>query len=115
MLVKWMLFWILLMTSSGVFCVTGELTANLQLFCQRCLQAVQWPLKHSCCLSPVATEEAADKLVSDYEPWLVVEGKKACLWTMIEDELLLSLPVVAMHPRDVCGLGNEYSSDSEEF
>ncbi len=76
--------------------IEGYMEAVLELECQNCLQAVQWPVKHTVKLGIVTSIDQADRLPEDYEPLLVAEGKIP-LKNIVEDELLLILPAFPKH------------------
>ena len=78
--------------------IEGQIEAVLELKCQLCLQAVQWPVKNTIKLGIITSIEQADRLPEDYEPLLVDEGK-ILLKNIIEDELLLILPTFPRHPH----------------
>jgi uncharacterized protein len=79
--------------------IEGQIEAVLELECQNCLQAVQWPVKSSIKLGIVTSIDQADRLPEDYEPLLVDEGK-ILLKNIIEDELLLILPTFPKHQHN---------------
>ncbi|MCK9397885.1 MAG: YceD family protein [Methylobacter sp.] len=79
--------------------VEGEIEAVLELKCQNCLQAVQWPVKNNIKLGIVTSIDQADRLPEDYEPLLVEEGK-VLLKNIVEDELLLVLPTFPKHQHN---------------
>ena len=81
--------------------ITGQISATLHLLCQRCLGVMDWPVAQIVALCPVLNLEAADALPTGFEPWLITRAKTS-LRTLIEDELLLCLPVVAMHDDRDC-------------
>lgn len=83
--------------------VEGQIETVLELKCQNCLQAVQWPVKSSIKLGIVTSIDQADRLPEDYEPLLVDEGK-ILLKNIIEDELLLILPTFPKHQHNCLGL-----------
>lgn len=76
--------------------ITGTLTVDLQLKCQRCLQPLPYHAELPVSLSPVTNEAAAERLSKAYEP-LFVTDEQVILAEMIEEELLLSLPLVPKH------------------
>ena len=76
--------------------IRGHITAELQLKCQRCMQPMQYHVDNEFKLGLVLNEEQMNKLPDDFEPYLV-EDDTNHLADMLEDELLLSLPLVAMH------------------
>lgn len=81
----------------------GEVCAELHLICQRCLEPVIYPVKTEFCLSPVEDVEAADKLPERYEP-VVLKGSLLLLADVVEEELLLNIPIAAKHPDGGCKL-----------
>jgi uncharacterized protein len=70
------------------------------LECQRCLQPLNLPVQSESRLGLVLTDEQAQSLPKDYEPWIAVE--EADLWAMAREELALALPVVAYHAEGEC-------------
>lgn len=81
--------------------VSGKITARLCLTCQRCLAALWLNIDHEVLLGIVENLVAADELPSELEPLLVEKGIIS-LREIVEDELILSLPVVAMHEPNHC-------------
>jgi uncharacterized protein len=82
--------------AEGIRYMKGRLQTALTLECQRCLQAMTAPIDTTFVLGLVRSNEAAEQLPSHYEP-LLVESDSLFLRDVIEDELLLALPLVAMH------------------
>ena len=76
--------------------IQGHIATELQLKCQRCMQPMAHIIDNDFKLGLVLNEEQMDKLPDDFEPYLV-EDDSNHLHDMIEDELLLSMPLVAMH------------------
>ncbi len=83
--------------------VHGTLAGELTLLCQRCLEAMQWPIETRFTLGLVQNQYQMDRLPEGYEPWLVTEVPTS-LTGIIEEEILLSLPIVATHDDDSCKL-----------
>jgi uncharacterized protein len=81
--------------------VCGEIGAKLHLICQRCLKPFDYQLQAEVSLSPTLNEAAANKLPARYEPLLISEDKLLLL-TMVEDELLLGLPMAPRHANGEC-------------
>ncbi len=85
---------------SGKAVVEGEVTAEVALVCQRCLENVSKQVCAKLCLALVKDEEQSKALAKSYDPWLVdSEDGSADLYATLEDELLLALPMVAFHPE----------------
>lgn len=79
--------------------VTGNISGLLKVICQRCMQPMDLELNTEFKLAMVQTEEQADKLPDEFEPLLVDEDKMS-VPQMLEEELLLAIPLVAMHDTE---------------
>ncbi len=86
---------------TGAAVVEGRIRAELSLQCQRCLEAMPWPLAADFELAIAADEVEAERLGASYEP-LLVEEKMLDLGGLVEEELLLALPLVARHAPEQC-------------
>lgn len=76
--------------------IQGTLKASLPLVCQRCLNRLEFLIEVDVNLSPVFSEKAAELLPEPYEPLLLTEDR-VLLVDLVEDELLLNLPMIARH------------------
>lgn len=85
--------------SEGFSFIDGKLSGFLTFRCQRCLQAFEQDLSCGFTVSPVANDSEAKLLPSAYEPVLLQDGKLDPV-ELLEDELILALPLVAMHAVD---------------
>ena len=85
----------------GICFIKGTLKTELKLECQRCLNVIHFPIESEMMLSPVSDDTKAKRLPSRYEPLIVVQDKISLI-EMIEDELLLNIPIVPKHPMDQC-------------
>lgn len=74
--------------------IRGELAAT----CQRCLQAMGWPLDSGSRVALVASEAEAGEAPAEYETFLAAEGR-CDLAALVAEEVLLSLPLVPHHPE----------------
>lgn len=70
------------------------------LQCQRCLQAVQQPLQVDRRFRFVRTEEEAERLDETAEEDVLALGQRLNLHDLLEDELILALPLVPRHEAD---------------
>ena len=52
-------------------------------------------------LAVVGDDDMAKQLPAGLDPW-VVEGEQADLWSLVEDELILEIPIVSYHDTDTC-------------
>jgi uncharacterized protein len=75
-------------------------TASLMLVCQRCLGRVDAALKVDRSFLFVAGESAAEQLDADQEDDVLALTRSLDLQDLVEDELLLALPLVPRH--EVC-------------
>ncbi len=79
--------------------IKGRLETSLELECQRCLRAMEWPLK----LDFKLMIDASDDIVghSDEDTIYSHDGY-IDIMELIEDELLLAIPLVATHEDRAC-------------
>ena len=88
-------------TVANIPFVRGNIIATINAICQRCNARMTYPLAISFQLSPVTTEMAAKNLPKSYEP-LILETEKIDISDIIEDEILLALPMVTKHADGEC-------------
>ena len=79
--------------------VAGTINSQVALECQNCLQALEWPIEITFKLAVVASLLEADQMEIDAEP-LLFNGEKLSFNTLIEDEILLTLPDYPRHAHD---------------
>lgn len=96
--------------NEGVAYITGVLDTVLQLECQRCLKPLPYSLHVEVSLSPVFNEVTSKNLPERYEP-LLLDEDQVTLIDMIEDELLLSLPLVAKHEAGCVARGQKTEAE----
>ncbi|MCB1979565.1 MAG: YceD family protein [Burkholderiaceae bacterium] len=87
--------------------------ATFPMRCQRCLQAVDVPLDVDRWFRFVADEATAEALDDDSEEDLLALSRDFSLHELIEDELLMALPVVPRH--EVCPSEVPMRSSDEDF
>jgi len=80
----------------GYACLRGTVSATLITECQRCLKPIETAVSGSFKFALVHNEEECNQLPDELEPYLI-EGEEQSLVALIEDELLLSLPMVTVH------------------
>ncbi len=81
--------------------IRGHLKTQLILQCQRCMEPFKYEIIDDFLLGIVQTEEEADELPERYDP-LVIKEMDLFIQDVIEDELIVSLPIVPMHPPKDC-------------
>ncbi|THB70438.1 MAG: hypothetical protein D6B28_09100 [Gammaproteobacteria bacterium] len=100
--------------SEGIKFISGSATAELTVECQRCMQPMNVSVEVEFKLGMVVDEDLAQELSEDYEP-LVVSEETISLSALIEDELILALPIVSMHEDTNCSpYVSEYLADDSD-
>ena len=94
--------------STGQAIITGWVKAELSLFCQRCMDKVLTKVESKVALGIVSNYAEAERLLEKFEP-LVVDDSHVKLVDIIEDELLLALPLIVMHSDEECVVSKGYS------
>jgi uncharacterized protein len=85
--------------------IQGHIKACLHLGCQRCLQVVIMMVDIQTQLGLMVNESEIQQWPDKYEPWIVKLAEPASLWDLVEEELLLALPIVARHSVGECFKG----------
>jgi uncharacterized protein len=80
--------------------VIAELTmsGSASLTCQRCLEAMIEPVQSSSRIALIVSEADAARVPEHLEPVLAVGGRVS-VGELVEEELLLALPIVPLHPE----------------
>jgi uncharacterized protein len=73
-----------------------ELTGELQLICQRCMQPMRWPVAISSSVVLVEAVSQADDTAAEQETVLAADGRLS-IAALVGEELLLCLPIVPLH------------------
>jgi uncharacterized protein len=81
--------------------VTGRLQGALALRCQRCLQPLTVPVDHVISLAVVTGIDEGRRLPSRYEP-LLLESRSVKPIDLLEDEMILLVPLVPRHEEGEC-------------
>lgn len=97
----------------GVRYLRGRIEAKVKLQCQRCLQEMEYAIDTELLMGIVGSEDAAERLAQHYDP-LIVGRDPIVLKDLIEDELILALPLVATHTDSDCAIGFDTSNGRAE-
>ena len=102
--------------SGGQKQIMGKLEAIAELPCQRCLEAVSVKLADIIQLAVFDSAEQAEskKLEPDWDPWLCEEIKLE-LAPVIEEQLILCLPIVSYHEDENCIDKLQYQQPGQEL
>lgn len=95
------------------FMLHAEVVAKPVIRCQRCLQSMTFPLNRKIELVMVETDEQAERMLQEFEPWVVAEDELLELSDLVEDEVLLSLPSYPKHEHDCSIKGNTGDNKTE--
>ena len=96
----------------GIPACRVELEAVVTLTCQRCLEAYEQPVHSAVKLAFVVSEEEAGQVPEGYEA-VPAPNARVDLAEVVEDELLLSLPVVALHGEGTQCAGSARQAEEE--
>jgi len=86
-------------SEAGFNCLQGTVEADLKLICQRCMSHMGHKVAGSFKLGLILDEEEIQTLPTDFEPYLI-EGDEQSIIDLLEDELLLCLPIAVMHEEE---------------
>lgn len=83
-------------------CLIGtQIDAQVTVVCQRCLEPMPTTLHTENTVVVVWTDEQAQHLPKHLDALIVAE--EACnLWELVEDELILSMPIYSYHEAEDC-------------
>ncbi len=85
----------------GIPCLRGRLAGDIAVTCQRCMEPMDLTIDTRFLFGFARNQEEELRLPDGFEP-LRIEQRELALFPVVEDELLLALPMVALHPQSVC-------------
>ena len=91
--------------------IEGEVSTKLVLPCQRCLEPVTCDVQATINVALVWNEDQAKALPERLDPWLI-DDEPMVLTDLLEEELLLAMPLVALH--DPCPTALPHDSGEPE-
>ncbi|MGB1261404.1 MAG: 23S rRNA accumulation protein YceD [Cognaticolwellia sp.] len=86
----------------GLVVISGTASATVALTCQRCTEEFELALEVEFTFSPVKNAEAAAELPSYYDAIELDENGEVNLRELVEDELLLAIPLIPRHAIKDC-------------
>jgi len=89
--------------------IKGEAQTSVKLTCQRCLEPVATDLTETIDLVLVDDEDAALQLDKGFEPW-IGEDYRIVLAALLDEQLLLGMPIVSIHETGPCSEQTHYQS-----
>lgn len=90
-----------LLNDMGFPCIEGNIQTEVVLSCQRCLE----PLNHrvqATVNTVVLQHEQQSSSLPKSQDWQLSEGENLDLVGLLEDEVILELPIIARHPQGEC-------------
>ena len=97
-------------SGDGLRVMRGAITARIYLTCQRCMQPMMVELQSEPRLVLLRAGEREDLLEAGEA--LLVE-QPLTLGALVEDELLLEMPMVPLHPVDRCPAADQSTNKQE--
>jgi len=99
--------------------MNGEFTTTLPLLCERCSELFLYDVDIKCSLAMVNNERKIESLAEQYEPWVIDSENPVLLNSIVEDELILAIPLVPKHehsclPAEAWVSGDEVEEDVEK-
>ena len=94
----------------GFTTIIGSVSAKVGVTCQRCMDKLMLDVTAKINLALVADDEAANELPDRYEPIMAEDKGFLPLRALIEDDLILALPIIAYH-ETACGFVDEDSKE----
>ncbi len=101
--------------AQGIDFITGHYRVSLQVKCQRCLTPFNLNLTGKISLAVIENEAATGALPGFYEPLIHGSGRLS-LPDLLEDEIILTLPMAPLHLIAECPSGDllrEYATTRE--
>ncbi|EIK53906.1 MAG: YceD family protein [Pseudomonadaceae bacterium] len=81
--------------------IHSQLDVDVKMICQRCLEPVVLPIHSECDYAVVNEGSSSQHLPKGYDVLEVGEDPLDLL-ALVEDELLLALPIVPLHDPEIC-------------
>ena len=86
-------------SGTGFLGLHGRVEASLELTCQRCMKPMKHAVSGQFKFGLMTDEKYVDKVPADADPYLL-EGDEQSVVDILEDELLLSIPMAAVHQEE---------------
>lgn len=92
----------------GQHIVSGSLHAKVEVVCQRCLEPLEIVLDDDIKLAVLNDESKVAALDADLDPWICTDTKLE-LSSLVEEQLILCLPIVSLHESANCNSKSGYA------
>lgn len=98
----------------GYRVATGTVAGQLTLTCERCMGDMPFALDTGFEMALVAQESQMSSLPKQYDPWLVTPGTEVSVAELLEDTILLAIPVFPKHPPEECRIKMSFGAENED-
>ncbi len=88
----------------GLVTIQGKVSLSVTLECQRCGETFEYPCNTEFRYSPVKNDSQVEDLPEAYEPIELDENGEIDPIAIIEDEVIVNLPLVALHAEEDCSV-----------
>jgi len=82
--------------------VKGYITTRLLLTCQRCMQAMEYPVEINLALAFIKNKKQEQEISGLYDSFFIENSEPIDFYALVEDEVILSLPLIAKHQDENC-------------
>jgi uncharacterized protein len=97
----------------GLVVVRGKVSCKLHVTCQRCNGKLGLDLEQDFAYTPVGLGAESDNLPESYDVVELDEHGEINLRQLVEDELILCIPIVPMHDEASCSFSDKPQSFGE--
>jgi uncharacterized protein len=97
----------------GIAYLKGKAVTELTLNCQRCMMPYNTKVTVDFCITPILEKTEIDELPGAYDPIEVDEYGEVRLHQLIEDEIIIEIPIIPTHSESDCNLGSKDVSFGE--
>jgi len=94
----------------GLKYVKGQADVDVVVACERCNEAMNLQVHADFIYAPITKRQRADEMPTEYEAVELDELGEINLHRMVEDELILALPVVIKHDEKDCSIDSNAMS-----
>ena len=95
----------------GLTILSGSFKARVTLICQRCNEEFGLDLEQDFAYTPLGKDAESDHLPDNIDIVELDENGEVNLRQLVEDELILAIPIVPMHDEASC----QYSDEAKSF
>ena len=91
--------------------IKGRVTASVLLTCQRCMQVMEYPVDLHLALAFIKNKADEQAISGLYDSFYIEKNEPIDFVALVEDEIILSLPLIAKHKDENCLSTNLLDND----